>query len=87
MAKGNFTISWLDVHIDKNPADVCKNFRCSEYSIGLLGEDNTGRVHPISKKDAARLKKKLDSFKKDIRSDMLAAAKRFQKETGGGRLL
>lgn len=78
MTRGNFTIAFLDVGINKHPKSVQEQFRTSEYDMGVIGDDNTGRIYPIPKADAERMAKKIAAFKRVIKAEMMAAAKKFK---------
>jgi hypothetical protein len=79
MTRGNFTISHLDVAIDKADAELMTRWGAAQYDMRIMANDNTGRVYPIPKADAIRMVRKINAFKKSIRADMMAAAMRYKK--------
>jgi hypothetical protein len=78
MTRGNFTIAFLDVGIDKDPKEVQKRFGSPEYGMRIIGEDNTGRVYPIPKAEAERMAKKIKAFRRKINAEMLTAAEKYR---------
>ena len=79
MTKGNYTIAHLDVAVDKAPQNVQKKWDLPECSMRIMQDNNTARGYGIPRDDAIRIAKKINVMKKELRAEMMAATRRYQK--------
>lgn len=78
MTRGNFTIAFLDVSIDKIPQSWGKKFDVPVYDMRIIEGDNTGRIYGIPKAEAEKMAKEILQFKRKIKAEMMAAAKKYK---------
>lgn len=82
MSRGRFTVCDLDVAISRYPVSFRKVYGGSEYDMRIMGADNTAKIHHIPKSEAERMIKKINTFKREIKAEMMNAARKYD---GGKR--